>query len=196
MKSMRRLIVRAALGCVAAMSFSVTASAGQIITFIHEGSGRGTLDGNQFGANGFTITATGDIGDRTNFGNGWSLEHLSASITINGVGTFDFISPTRTFVNNGATIVGFSRGNDGSDLFNGPINAAFGAWDMTTSIGPIAGDGNLLQWGGGDIMTTGGVLIFDDMASPATFTAIIPAPGALAVLSLGAIAARRRRRSA
>jgi hypothetical protein len=174
------------------------------INFIHEGFGSGTLDGVAFSA-AFTITAVADTSDRNQlvFGGapyGWDIEHTSAAIDIDGLGSFDFITGTRTFVNNDGPVVGFSRSNDdgGSDLFNGPTDAAFAAWDMSTSIGPISGLGILLQWGTPfeNILTTGGVLYFDhaDHAEiDVRFTAtIIPTPATLALLALAAPASFRR----
>jgi hypothetical protein len=165
------------------------------ITMIHDGSGSGTIDGVSF-TSVFTITTTGNTDDRVNFGSGWFIDHTSASINIAGVGTFDFITPTRTFVNNNIPLVGFSRaGISGSDLFNGPGNAEFASWDMTTSIGPLSGGGNLIQWGSEDVMTSGGVLFFADGFTDAQFTAIVPAPASLALIGLAGITATRRRRA-
>jgi len=121
--------------CVLAMA--TTASA-DIITFIHEcnTSVTGTLDGEPFEAT-FTITASGDTDDRDTNGLDFWIDHTSASIEIDGVGTFDFVTPTRTFANNDFEVVGFSRaGANGTDLFNGPSHRDFGAWDMLSSIGP------------------------------------------------------------
>lgn len=193
MKNIHRSVLIAGL-----VGLASSLAAAAPITFIHDGSGNGTLDGVAFSAV-FTITATGNTDDRFDLGGGWETVHTSAVINIDGVGSFDFISPTRTFVNNGAQLVGFSRSEgvgNGLDLFNGPNNAAFGTWDMTTSIGPIAGAGNLLQWGSSPaVETTGGVLYFENFLTDAQFTAIVaPAPGALAFLALGGLTATRRRR--
>lgn len=84
------------------------------ITFTHEGRGSGSLNGVSFGSRApvhFTITAIGDtsaIGSPTD--GVLDLLHTLASITIDGVGNFDFITPTRTFLNDDADMLGFSSG--------------------------------------------------------------------------------------
>ena len=175
---------------VAALFLAFTGSALAVpISFTHTGSGAGSLDGTAFGLSNFVITATGDTDDAVSFASGWFIDHLSASITIDGVGTVDFVTATRTFVNNALDLVGFSRaGISGSDLFNGPIDAAFGAWDMLSSIGPKVGTGALIQWTNSAVITNAGVLVFADSQSAATFEAVVssvPEPGTLALLGIG-----------
>jgi hypothetical protein len=167
------------------------------ITFIHTGSGSGSLNGTPFDVSNFTITATGDTDNRITLTDGlYEIWHDSATITIDGVGTLTFLEPTKTFVSNEAAGVGFGRA---SDLFDGPMNSALATWDMQTSIGPISGsNGALMQWGTG-VATNSGSLIFDDDWTwdpsgwdiPATFqaivgTAAVPVPGALLLGALGA----------
>ncbi len=164
------------------------------ITFIHEGVGAATLDGVGYGVVQFRITGVGDTEDRYTFGAGWWIGHHQASIWIEGVGTYDFLVPTRSFVNNGVRIVGFSRaGGDGADLFLGPNHDALAEWDMESGFGPIEGTGSLVQWELGDVLTSGGLLVFKEEQTTARFTATIPAPGALWVMSVGAICTRPRR---
>ncbi len=160
-----------------ALASLAAAASGQVppIVFIHEGRGSGTLDGVPFGVGSpaaFTITATGNLADRTNFGGGWEIDHTTALITIDGGGSVQFITPTRTFVNNILGLVGFSRSITREDLFNGPQRPAFESWDMTGSIGPIDGTGTLIQWGLFDVVTSEGVLFFDDSTDLATFTVL------------------------
>jgi hypothetical protein len=177
------------------------------ITYTHSGFGSGTLDGVAFGSLApvaFTITAEGDTDNRQSvlccgglFLTAYFIDNDSASIQIAGLGTFDFTTPTRFFSNVENGIVGFSRaGFFGSDLFNGPNG---GGWDMTTSIGPINGDGFL--WWGPNVFTDGGLLEFNRLASDATFEAVVggsvPEPASLLLMGAGiALAARRRVRRA
>lgn len=178
-----------ALGLI---GLAATAASAWPISFIHEGSGSGTIDGVAFSA-AFTITATADTDNRESFVGGHWIDHTSATIEISNLGTFDFIQATRTFV--AGNIVGFSRaGEAGRDLFNGPSDAALLGWDMTTSVGPVSGAGDLLQWDT-QVHTTAGVLFFDDATTDARFTAIVvPAPAAIALFGLAAIRPSRRRR--
>jgi hypothetical protein len=154
------------------------------ITYVHTGTGSGTLAGNPFGAAAplaFTINALADTATIASCGGVClSNNNLAASITIAGLGTFDFITPTRYFFNNG--VVGFSR-SSGADLFNGPPVAA---WDMASNLGPIAGIAGLLQWDLTPVVTTGGVLVFNSAATASTFTArVVPEPVTLALLGSG-----------
>ena len=174
------------------------------ITFFHEGSfDGGTLNGQAIGPHTFRITATGDTNNRTTFFEGYFIDHGSAHIDIFGLGTLSFIPPTRTFVNNVTQTVGFSgagiTGITRADLFNGPTNGAFAAWDMLSSIGPIGGAGEVLQWGLSPINTSGGILFLDNSFTDAEFKAtVIPLPSGglllLTALSVGGIAVRRRKR--
>lgn len=171
------------------------------ITYVHTGSGSGTLNGVAFGALApvsFTINATADTDNLISCGAPClSNDNLTASITIDSLGTFDFITATRFFANGG--IVGFSRaGTNGWDLFNGP---AVASWDMTSSLGPVSGSAQLIQWSLVPVNTTGGVLVFDNNLQVAsTFTATVgsnpvPEPTPLALLGAAVLALSLRRRS-
>lgn len=195
MQSIIKAIAGAGFAALATLGIAQAAE----ITFVHEGSADGSIGGTPFFSF-FTITAVGDTNNRESNANAFWINHDSAQIEIEGVGTFDFITLTRTFVNNSAETVGFSRAFGGSlDLFNGPEDDAFGAWDMTTSIGPISGGGQLVQWDLETVSTSGGVLVFDDAITDARFTAtIVPVPAAafLFAPALGGFMAWRRKQSA
>ena len=190
--------MRIVLSLVLLLATAAGASATPI-SYTDTGFGSGTLNGVAFGAGGplaFTITALGDTANVISCGGSCLYnENTSASIAITGLGTLNFVTATRFFANVG--IVGFSRGGGGGlDLYNGPL---IPPWDMLTSLGPIAGTGNLIQWGNSPVVTNGGVLVFNNGSSAATFTATVgqstvPEPTTLLLLGSGLAVARLRQR--
>ncbi|MEM6570435.1 MAG: hypothetical protein AAF957_18635 [Planctomycetota bacterium] len=170
-------MLRTFLGLSATLLALSSTALTQTITLVHEGTSSGSLGGVPFAASDFRITCIADVGNRETgvvFVGYW-IDHTSVSIDITGVGTVDITTPTRTFVNNAVSIVGFSRSTMGGlDLFNGPIDPAFSTWDMTTAIGPVTGSGQTLQWTMGDILTSGGVLDMNSNGGlPCIFTATV-----------------------
>lgn len=194
-------------GIVAAVALAASAASTAVpITFTHEGVGTGSLD-NQlfFDEKAFKITVEADTDDRLNCVLGCQyINAISASIQISGLGTFDFVTATRTFAN--GNTVGFSRaGEFGADLFSGPQDSALANYELDTAIGPISSsDGGVLQqWEAdpyGEVVTTGGVLFMNfDPDTPVIFTAqlghAVPEPSSLvlACAALFALGLRRRR---
>ncbi len=174
---MRRLF--ASLLIITGSAFAAT------ITFTHTGIGSGTIGSTSFTNAVFTITDVGDTADRVCIADVCDIDDISAWISISGVGTFGFITPTRTFVNNTNAAVGFSR-SSGSDLFD-TWNPAFTTWDMLSAIGPITGDGWIGQWTG--VVTTGGDLLFAD-AYPVPNTVFsaslgVPEPACFILIAFG-----------
>ncbi len=170
------------------------------ILLTHSGVGSGSLNSVPFDSRNFTINAVGDTSARGGFLAGWFIDHSSAEIAIDGVGSVMFTVPTRTFVNQSTPIVGFSRGSvSGLDLYNGPTSPSFATWDMLSSIGPLSGTGSLIQWTTSPVNTTGGVLVFNSgQSNPATFRAtIIPEPASMTLIAIGLLGACHavRRRS-
>jgi hypothetical protein len=178
------------------------------ITYIDTGRGSGTIGATSFFLTPFTIRAAGDTTARQPFSGGFFIPNISADITIDGLGDFTFVTPTRFFVNQVANggVVGFAR-ITGSDIFDGPSNAQFGTWDMLTSIGPINGTGQL-NGPSLPIITSGGVLAFDIsftgfsfitfQATVGSVAAPVPEPGTLILFGsglAGLVARFRRRRS-
>ena len=203
MKHLRALT--AGLLASAALFLAAPAQAAPI-TFTYSGEGWGSLDGTAFGTTGFTITATGDTDDRqgSSADGVFTLDHLTASITIDGLGSFTFLSPTRSYVNMQAGAAGFSYGT-GHDLFS-VYDARFSGWDMLTSVEfAAASGGHLLQWDHMPVETTGGVLYFRDSWPSAAFGAVVgsgetpvPEPLTLTLVGLGlaGVGAAMRRRAA
>jgi hypothetical protein len=186
---------RAALVVIWVCLISIKSFAAPIV-FTHSGTGSGFIGGLSFSDSAFTITAVGDTSAVTGFFGGYFINHTSASISIEGAGDFHFTSSTRTFVNNHLALVGFSRaGMEGLDLFNGPTDPAFGSWTMLTDIGPMTGDGYLVQWGAYEsVLTDHGTLRFNERGSPVTFRApLVPEPACAMLLMCGAALCCRRR---
>jgi PEP-CTERM motif len=187
-------------GCVAAFVLVLASdSVAEPILFTHDSNGSGHLGDRRFSNANIRITAIADTTARQSFdGRIFVLPHISASINIERRGTFRFLLPTQTFVNNTFAIVGFSR--TGLDLLNGPTATTFATWKMLTSIGPTAGPGQFLQWANTPILTSGGVLEFADAPANVTFRAtvgetVIPEPTSLILLALGLGVARFSRRN-
>jgi hypothetical protein len=175
----------------------VSSSYANTITVTQTGVGSGTIGGAPFNGAAFTITEIADTSDVTSFLGGFDVADTSASIWISGVGMLDFTVPTYTFVNQTNAVVGV--GGPCCDLYDGPVNAAFSTWNMLSSIGPISGTADLIQWTANSVDTSGGILVFDNGPSDTVFTATVgtvpePASGALlltALLAIGVIFAKR-----
>lgn len=196
--------MRLLLTFVACAALSGSAIAAPIV-FVHTGKGSGTIDETPFSDADFTITAIG-VTENREFDppDVFWIDHNSAWIEMSGLGLLNFVTATRTFVNQSSPIVGFSRAGDfGADLYNGPTNDAFATWDMLSSIGPFNGTANLLQWLSAPVVTDAGVLVFTSGSSDATFQAtVVPEPASAFPMMIGIFAlglrycARRRRERA
>jgi len=157
------------------------------ISFTDSGVGSGTIGSTVFSDAAFTIYAVGDTDNIVKIpgGSGFNLDLSRATILIAGVGKFTLFTPTSFFVN--FSLVGFGHaGLHGSDLVNGPLDPQFATWNMRTSIGPITGQGGILQWSLHPLIeTSGGTLIFNDGATPLTFKAVVPEPPSMFLVVSG-----------
>lgn len=185
-------------GC-GALTLCAAQSNAAIITFTHSGSTSGTLGGQAFAARPFQVIATGTTESRVAVtSNIFVIAHTSATISLEGLGTFAFSIPTQTFVNNLGRSVGFTATTSGLDLIEGPRqNAALATWDMTTTLAPISGRGFILQWADEPVATSGGVLVLNENFSATLgFEAVvIPAPASALVLAASPLVLTRRRRA-
>jgi len=173
------------------------------IVFTHSGVASGSVGAVSFTNAPFTITGRADTANRVGTAPVFSIDHDSASISIQGVGDFQFTTGTRTWLSN--ILVGLGRtAPQPWDLLEGPTTAIVGVlnWDMLSSIGPITGGGSeILQWDDSPaVMTDGGRLVLND-AFPVTLTfsaqlQSVPEPASWTMLIFAAgVALLKRRRT-
>jgi hypothetical protein len=163
------------LTVVVSLLTSLFSASADTIVFRYESSGTGTLNGVSFSERAFTIVAAADTANRQSVSSGiFSIDHTLVTIEIAGLGTFDILSPTRTFVNQDLALAGFARaGLELWDLLHVQTNDLFASWDMLSSVGPLEGEGRLLQWASRPVNTSAGLLVFDSQATMVRFTATI-----------------------
>ncbi len=201
-----RITHLAVAALLAAAGAAATASP---IAFRFTGTGSGTIGSTAFTDAPFTITERSDtaaVAIAPNCGCFYA-DSLAATIDLAGVGSFAFVTGTRTFVNGG--MVGFSRaGPDGVDLLDAEYGDPVVGYRLANLMRPVSGPGGLLTWADPDpdIFTSGGALFFESGPTATTFTGFVPdaLPGAvpepgnlalvLAGLGMAGVATRRRRR--
>ena len=186
--------------CQVMMMFVVFLSGSVLVaspmTYIYEGAGSGSLNGVAFAESRFVITAIGDTDDVIVIDSSSSfLNHRSVSIGIDGVGSYEINTQTRTFVNNASKIAGFSRGGDwGADLIWFGPDESFASWDLVTQLDTVSGTGELMQWGSSSrIQTDGGALVFDDIRNMEMDFTAVPEPCMILMLGAGGLVLARKR---
>jgi hypothetical protein len=194
MQGIKQVVRVVICGCL--FSFSSFAAP---IMFTYSGTGSGSVGSLSFANSPFTITAMGDTSAREERGLGMGLEysigHISAAISIQGVGTYEFTSSTRTWVNNYLQFAGFSR-SDSFGLIYISTNSAFGSWSMLSGVGPATAMAGLQDWGGRypPVLTDGGALIFNDSTCLITLEAtLVPEPACGVLVMCGAALCYGRR---
>ena len=163
------------------------------------GVGTGTLDATAFEQNPFTIIGRADPANIADCGLDCRyVDFASAEVSLAGLGSFTILSPTRVFNNRGN--LGLSRGGaDGADLIDAFLVPQL--YDFASPLGPVNGLVAFLQWqgdGADDVLTSGGVLVFNDGDTDGSFTVQgVPLPGGVWMLgsALGACTLIRRRRA-
>ncbi len=141
------------------------------ITYTFDATGSGSLGGVAFANAAFTITVTADTLAIINCGgNVFSVDSLSADISITGFDTATILTSTRLFDNNGASVLGFSQGSCAGFDYLDISNAAFGTYNLATTIGPIFDPSPFAVGQFHDVPTTGGILTVSS-AQNVTFNA-------------------------
>lgn len=168
------------------------------ITFTYTGIASGAVGSSSFTGQAFTIVAQADTANITSWslaGGGPQLTHDSASLTVNGLGTFDILSATHTWRNSNSDFGGFGLNLD-VNLVN-LFGAGLAGYGLDTSLGPITGASGGFQ--SVPFQTSGGSAYFDGGAAGGLgFTAVlaqaVPEPGSLALVAaaLAGLLVRRR----
>jgi hypothetical protein len=184
---------------------TVTYMSGGPITFTFSGSDSGSLAGVAFATTAFTITAIGDTSDLVAnpplCGCSSSLVDMAASISISGVGAFDFITPSQVWISNTGDDGGFGRYSGmptapvGTNLVTIGSILSFNGWNENSSLGPVTSTVQTVsQWSSPPVVTTGGTLVLNnDSTSPITFQATTSTsqtgePSSLALMMMAAAA--------
>jgi hypothetical protein len=187
--------MRILLGLTIALAV-ISTSFATPISFAYTGSGSGSIGGTPFTNTPFVITALGDTNSRLGPLSGiYWIDHASAQIEINGVGSYSFLDPTSTYYDFQSPSVYLTRTPDvlllGSTV---PISGLAG-WNMLTSIGPISTAFLSIQWENIPLLTSGGTLSLSGFIPSASFTAtLVPEPCAfvLTVIASAGFVSRRR----
>lgn len=176
------------------------------IQFTYTSVSSGTIGELSFASVDVTIVAHGDTSNRQELGDdGYYVEHAAASVVLDGIGTFEFLTNTQTFISTDGEYLAFMRSPPQSrNLVAMLLAPAAEPWDMQKSFGPVVGGptigtGVFMQWTiDPPIMTSGGRLQFFGPRGPTgTFQAtVVPEPstialGALALVGLLAFPRRR-----
>lgn len=179
------------MACVLALLVMVVAEgSASTLEISYAGQGSGSVGGTAFDDAEFVITGMLDsttwsplVGSSEVV---YTAAHTEASIAIEGVGVFGFVTTVGAFVNQTTGLLGLVRfdgdGDPTNDLYHSPFDPVLQTWDLSSPLPELVGNGRLLQWSFLDVITDGGLLLFDDSqpAPVAVLVASVPEPtGAL-----------------
>jgi hypothetical protein len=178
--------------CMAGVLCIAVAALATPITYTFSASGNGGLGSQSFSNTFFEITATADTSGISVPSTGiFSVNDLTASVFVTGLGTGTFTIGTINVDNNNLSRVGFSAPAQGLAILF-VDNPAFATYDLSSSIGPLSGPGVFNS--GAQFNTSMGYFSLTQV-STATFEAtLVPEPCALGIWVIGAAALVGRRR--
>ena len=187
-----------AIAAVLLLPFAASATP---ITYSYTGVGSGSFNGQAFRNTEFVITAQADT---DNIG-GWCCSnaqntHSSTSISLDGFGTFSFLSSTHTWIAE-SCCMGFGNNLASNyitlDGVPALLNVGYG---LDTAIGPITDFSPTTHGQFNNVGTSGGLLTISSL-DHVTFEAVttaVPEPSTYALMAMGlfGVAAVARRRAA
>jgi hypothetical protein len=177
---------------LAATSALSTQASAALITYTETADMSGSLDGVGFADNVITLTASGDTSSIVG-GPSFFFLHAPLTFALSGGGSGTFADDTIVISNQLVTLAGFGDLTTDQAILD-TSNSAFGAYDLSTAIGPVSGGGVFNP--GISFATSAGPLIIGSLSGDATFSATIPEPATWAMMLLGfatlSLAGRRR----
>jgi hypothetical protein len=174
-----RFRIEMGVAVIAALMFGASAGTAQTLTCTFQFTGSGTLGTQTFTNASVMITAVS-----TTVRNTGELvaDSSSASLSIAGIGNFQFTGQTLTFEtaapynlppgSNVTETIGFGVLNGGMVSVNRPMTNTT-LWNMLTSIGPLTSGGAILNWNISPALTTGGTLNIYTANPQVTFQATL-----------------------
>lgn len=167
------------------------------ITYTYSGVGSGSLGGAAFTDAAFLVSAQADTDNIAPWVNATVQNtHTSASILLDGIGSFAFSVPTHTWVANNCC-GGFGV-NLGLNLLT--VNSPTITYGLATILGPTLFQDATTHGQFSSIATTGGLLTITSLKNnELTFAAAVPEPSTVALvlagLCVGAVVKRRSARA-
>ncbi len=148
-----------------------------------------------------TLTAVGDTSAIAPNQSGNLIVPVTATGSIDGRGSFEFLGPCTFFALATIPTVGLNNVLSGTNTFISTLYLRLPSapYDLKSPSGPLSAPGHTNP--GAPLATTGGDFQIDSLDSDVTFQAIpspaaVPGPAALGPFALGTLATMRKRRKA
>jgi hypothetical protein len=163
---------------LALLAFAAVAFGQQTLTCTFQFTGSGKLGTSTFADAAITITTVGNTANRYVVYDGSVIRNDSTSISISGMGTFQFLSPSQlsNLLISSADQPTIALTDIGGNVFVQAPNNQY-EWDMLAAMGPFTFSGTLSPYGvAPQALTNAGTLTFNEGYLPIVFRATIATP--------------------